>query len=89
MPCHNISRHAAKYDVFTRFISPYDTQGILNERAFQREGGLYLNKGNNNICTLDGTEGLAMRIIAVGLHIYAHQESHLTYWVAIKRPLRT
>ena len=34
---------------------------------------------------MDGMGGLAMRIITVRLHIYAHQESHLTCRAAIKK----
>ena len=70
-PVHNLPRHASKYNIFVTLVPPDFALDVFLERARDREHGLCFNKGGNNIWTVDVTEYLVMRMIAIRLQMYA------------------
>ena len=75
-PVHIIPRLASKYDIFFRLLPLEFALDVLLERAHDRDGGLTFHKGNQNYWTVEATEDLAMKIIAIRLQVHANMNSN-------------
>jgi hypothetical protein len=84
-PVHNIPRNASKYDIFTALLPPDFAFDVFLERARDRDMGLCFSKGGNNIWTVDATEDLAMRLIAIRLQVHATMDKKCGYKAGIKK----
>ena len=84
-PVHNIPRTASKYDIFTALLPPDFAFDVLLERARDRDMGLCWSKGGNNIWTVDATEDMAMRLIAIRLQVHSTMDKKCGFKAGITK----